>query len=82
MPTTADGRFNAWRRTDMVQVGVRLAPDVGQGDLRDGGKAERLLPLVVRDDARTARILLCPGDTVALLDGEDQINDRLGDCQQ
>ena len=69
------------RRTDMVQVSVSLAPDIGQGDLRDGGQAERLLPLVVGDHARTARILLRPGDTVALLHGEDQI-DRLGDCQQ
>ena len=28
---------------DMVQAGVSLTADIGQGDLRDGGKAERLL---------------------------------------
>ena len=75
------GGLDALRRTDMMQVGVSLAPDIGQGDLRDGGKAARLLPLVVGDHARPVRILLRPGDTVALLHGEDQI-DRLGHCQQ
>ena len=67
------------RLTDVVEVGVRLPADIGQSDLRDGGKPERLLPLVVCEHVRTASILLRPVDPIALLHGEDEI-DRLGGC--